>query len=45
MNKGILFPLNKNSDSTSQNEVFVKKISSYYAEKLLSAARIYIKNA
>ena len=36
----ILFPIGRNSDSTSQNEGFVKKISFYFAEKLLSPAEI-----
>ena len=38
VNKIILFPIDKNSDSTSQNEGFVKKIRFHYAEKLLSPA-------
>ena len=41
MLKRILFPLNKNFDSTSRNEGFVKKMRFLYAEKLLSPARIY----
>ena len=41
-NKRILFPLNKNFDSTSRNEGFVKKIRFHYAENLLSAAGIFI---
>ena len=36
VNKRILFPIDRNSDSTSQNEGFVKKIRFHYAEKLLS---------
>ena len=32
VNKKILFPIDKNSDSTSQNQGFVKKISFHYAE-------------
>ena len=40
---GILVSLNKNSDFTSQNEGFVKKIRFHYAEKLLSPEGIYIK--
>ena len=40
VNKIILFPIGRNSNSTSQNEGFVKKISSHYAEKLLSPAGI-----
>ena len=42
VNKVILFPLNKNSDSTSRNEELVKKIRFHDAEKLLSPAEIYI---
>ena len=40
VNKKILFPIDKNFDSTSQNEGFVKKIRFKYAEKLLSPAGI-----
>ena len=40
VNKRILFPIDKNSDSTSQNEGFVKNIRFHYAEKLLSPAGI-----
>ena len=36
----MLFPIDRNSDSTSQNEGFVKKIRFHYAEKLLSPAGI-----
>ena len=36
----ILFPIGRNSDSTSQNEGFVKKIRFHFAEKLLSPAEI-----
>ena len=36
----ILFSIDRNSDSTSQNEGFVKKIRLHYAEKLLSPAEI-----
>ena len=36
VNKKILFSIERDSDSTSQNEGFVKKICFYYAEKLLS---------
>ena len=39
-NKRILFPIDRNSDSTSQNEGFVKKTRFHYAEKLLSSAGI-----
>ena len=38
VNKRILFTIDKNSDSTSQNEGFVKKIRFHYAKKLLSPA-------
>ena len=41
VNKIILFPIDINSDSTSQNEGFVKKIRFHYAGKLLSPAGIY----
>ena len=40
VNKRILFPIDRNSDSTNQNEGFVKKIHFHYAEKLLSPAGI-----
>ena len=40
VNKRIPFPIDRNSDFTSQNEGFVKKICFYYAEKLLSLAGI-----
>ena len=40
VNKRILFPIDRNSDSTSQNEGFVKNIRFHYAEKLLSPAGI-----
>ena len=40
VNKRILFPIDRNLDSTSQNEEFVKKIRFDYAEKLLSSAEI-----
>ena len=40
VNKRTLFPIGRNSDSTSQNEGFVKKIRFHYAEKLLSPAGI-----
>ena len=43
VNKRILFPLNKNYDSTSQNEGFDQKIHFHYAENLLSPAGIYKK--
>ena len=39
-NKKILFPLDKNSDSISQNKGFVKKIRFHYAKKLLSPVGI-----
>ena len=38
----ILLPIDINSDSTSQNEGFVKKIRFHYAGKLLSPAGISI---
>ena len=44
VNKRILFPIDRNSDSTSQNERFVKKIRFHYAEKLLSPAGLSKKN-
>ena len=44
VNKRILFPINRTSDSTSQNEGFVKKIRFHYAEKLLSPAVISKKH-
>ena len=40
VNKKILFPIDRSSDSTSQNEGFVKKIRFHYAKKLLSQAGI-----
>ena len=40
VNKRILFPIDRNPDSTSQNEEFVKKIRFDYAEKLLSSAEM-----
>ena len=43
----ILLPIDINSDSTSQNEGFVKKIRFHYAGKLLSPAGIskkHVKN-
>ena len=36
VNIRILFPIDKNSDSTSQNEGLFTKIRFHYAEKLLS---------
>ena len=42
VNKKMLFPLNKNIDSTSRNEGFVKKKHFHYAKKLLSPAGINI---
>ena len=44
VNKRTLFSINKNSDSTSQNEGFVKKIRFHYAGKLLSSAEISKKH-
>ena len=40
INKRILFPLDRNSDSTSQNERFIRKIRFHYAKKLPSPAGI-----
>ena len=40
VNKRILFPIDRNSDSASLNEGFVKNIRFHYAEKLLSPTRI-----
>ena len=40
----ILLPVDINSDSTSQNEGFVKKIRFHYAGKLLSPAGISKKH-
>ena len=40
VNKRIMFPIDRNSDSNSQNEGFVKKIRFHYVEKLLSPAGI-----
>ena len=40
VNKRILFPIERNSDFTSQNEGFVKKMYFHYAVKLLSPAGI-----
>ena len=40
VNKKILFPIDRNSDSTSQNEGFIQKIHFHYAQKLLSPAGI-----
>ena len=41
----MLFPIDRNFDSTSQNEGFVKKTRFHYAEKLLlSPAEISKKN-
>ena len=40
LNKVILFPIDRNSDSTNQNEGFLKKIRFHYTEELLSPADI-----
>ena len=40
INKRTLFPINRNSDSTSQNERLTKNIRFHYTEKLLSPAGI-----
>ena len=44
VNKIILFPIDINSGSTSQNERFVKKIRFHYTGKLLSHAEISKKH-
>ena len=44
VNKIILFPIDINSDSTSQNEGFVKKRRFHYAGKLFSPAGISKKH-
>ena len=44
VNKIILFPIDINSDSTSQNEGSAKKIRFHYAGKLLSPAEISKKH-
>ena len=44
LNKIILFPIDINSDSTSQTEGFVKKIRFHYGGKLLSHAGISKKH-
>ena len=44
VNKRILFPIDRNFDSTTQNEGFVKKIRFHRAERLLSPAGISKKN-
>ena len=43
VNKRVLFPIDRNSDSTSQNERFLKKIHFDYAENLISPTGITIK--
>ena len=40
VNKRILFPIERNSDSTSLNEGFVIKIRFHFSEKMLSRAGI-----
>ena len=40
VNKRILFQIDRNSDSTSQNEGFVKNMLFHYVEKLLSPTGI-----
>ena len=40
VNKRILFSIDRNPDSTTQNEGFVKKIRFHYGEKLLSPAGV-----
>ena len=44
VNKRILFPIEKRSDSTNQNEAFVKKICFHYAKKLLAPTEVSKKN-
>ena len=44
VNKRTLFSIDKNSDSTSQNEGFVKKIRFHYSGKLFSSAEISKKH-
>ena len=44
VNKIILFPIDRNSYSTSQSERFIKKIRFHYAKKLLSSAGISKKH-
>ena len=44
VNKRILFPIDKNSDSTSQNERFVKQIRFHYTKNLLSPTEIFKKH-
>ena len=44
VNKRILFPIDKNYDSTSQNEGFVKKIRFHYAEKPRISKKKHVKN-
>ena len=44
VSKVMLFPIDINSDFTSQNEGFVKKIRLHYAGKLLSPAGMYEKH-
>ena len=44
VNKRRLFPTDKRSDSTNQNEGFIKKIRFHYAQKLHSPAAISKKN-
>ena len=40
VNKRIMFPIDRNSDSTNQNEGFVKYMRFHYVEKLLSTAGV-----
>ena len=40
VNKIILFPIDRNSHSTSQNERFIKKMLFHYAKRLLSPVGI-----
>ena len=45
VNKRILFPIDRNSDSTSEIEGFIKNIRFHYSEKLLSPAGIFKKTS
>ena len=44
VNKKIMFLIDKNFDTTSQNKGFVKKIRVHYSKKLLSPAEISKKS-
>ena len=45
VNKRILLPIDRNSDSTSEIEGFIKNIRFHYSEKLLSPAGIFKKTS